>query len=42
LIKAASRQGELNLADHQAGDENEERVANMFRLATSTREYQFS
>jgi hypothetical protein len=42
LIKVASRQGELNLAGHQPGDEIEERVANMFRLATSTREYQFS
>lgn len=42
LLKVASLQGELDLAGHQPGDEIEDRVANMFRLATSTREYQFA
>ena len=40
LVDYASRQGDLNLREHQPGDESEQRVGNMLRLIASTREYQ--
>ena len=42
LVDYASRLGDLDLRDHQAGDESERRVANMLRLIASTREYQLA
>jgi len=36
------RQGDLNLKDHQPGDEAEQRVANMLRLVASSREFQLA
>ena len=42
LVDYASRQGDLDLRDHRAGDESERRVANMLRLIASTREYQLA
>ena len=42
LVGYASRHGELDLRDHQAGDESEQRVSNMLRLIAATREYQLA
>ena len=42
LVGYAARQGDLQLAGHQTGDEAELRVATMLGLATSTREFQLA
>ena len=42
LVNFAARQGDLNLTDHQTGDDAEQRVATMLGLATSTREFQLA
>ena len=42
LVGYASRHGELDLRDHQPGDESEQRVSNMLRLIAATREYQLA
>jgi len=42
LVKYASRNGDLDLSDHQPGDEAEQRVGNMLRLVAATREYQLA
>ncbi len=42
LLGFARRQGDLDLAGHQAGDEAEQRVGNMLRLVASTREFQLA
>ncbi len=42
LVDYASRQGDLDLRDHEPGDESEQRVGNMLRLIASTREYQLA
>ena len=42
LVGFAQRQGDLNLKDHQPGDEAEQRVANMLRLVASSREFQLA
>jgi len=41
-VEYAARQGDLNLAGRQTGDEAEQRVATMLGLATSTREFQLA
>jgi uncharacterized protein (DUF1800 family) len=42
LVEYASRNGDLDLSDHQPGDEAEQRVGNMLRLVAATREYQLA
>ena len=42
LVGFAQRQGDLDLKDHQPGDEAEQRVANMLRLVASSREFQLA
>ena len=42
LVEYARRQGDLDLHDHRAGDEAEQRVGNMLRLVASTREFQLA
>ena len=42
LTDYAARQGNLDLRNHQPGDESERRVGNMLRLIASTREYQLA
>jgi uncharacterized protein (DUF1800 family) len=42
LVGFAKRQGDLNLIDHQPGDEAEQRVGNMLRLVASSREFQLA
>ncbi len=42
LVVYARRQGGLDLRGHQAGDEAEQRVGNMLRLVSSTREFQLA
>ena len=42
LVRFAKRQGDLNLIDHQPGDEAEQRVGNMLRLVASSREFQLA
>ena len=42
LVEYARRQGSLDLRGHQAGDQAEQRVGNMLRLVTSTREFQLA
>ena len=42
LVGFAQRQGNLDLRDHQPGDEAEQRVGNMLRLVASSREFQLA
>ena len=42
LLQVASEDGDVNLADRQPGDDAEERVAQMLRLASSSSAYQFA
>ena len=42
LVEYADRLGDLDLKDHQPGDEAEQRVGNMLRLVAATREYQLA
>ena len=42
LVGFAERQGDLDLKDHQPGDEAEQRVGNMLRLVASSREFQLA
>ncbi len=42
LVGFAERQGELDLMNHQPGDEAEQRVGNMLRLVASSREFQLA
>ena len=42
LIEFASREGNVDLKDHEPGGESEQRVANVLRLVASTREYQLA
>ena len=42
LVEYAARQGEVDLRGHQEGDEAEQAVGNVLRLAASTREYQLA
>ena len=42
LIEFAAKQGGLDLRGHQAGDESEQRVANILRMVASTREFQLA
>ena len=42
LLKYAARTGPLNLAGHQQGDESEQRVGELLRLAASTIEFQLA
>ena len=42
LLEYAARQGPLDLSGHQKGDESEQRVGDMLRLAASTIEYQLA
>ena len=40
LVEFVTKQGELSLKNHQPGDEAEQRVGDVLRLMTATREYQ--
>ena len=42
LLEYAARQGPLDLSGHQPGDESEQRVGDMLRLAASTIEFQLA
>ena len=42
LIEFASREGNVDLKDHEPGGESEQRVANVLRLVASTKEYQLA
>ena len=42
LVEYASRNGDLDLKNHQPGDDAEQRVGNMLRLVAATREYQLA
>ncbi len=42
LVALAERDGELDLREHQEGDDSERRVGNMLRLIASTKEYQLA
>ena len=42
LVDYAARQGDLDLREHQPGDETEESVGGLLRLAASTREFQLA
>lgn len=42
LVGFAERQGNLDLKDHQPGDEAEQRVGNMLRLVAASREFQLA
>jgi hypothetical protein len=42
LVDYAARQGDLDLRDHQPGDDSEQRVGNMLRLIAATREFQLA
>jgi hypothetical protein len=42
LINLAAVDGDLDLRQHQAGDEAEKRVGNMLRMIASTREFQLA
>jgi uncharacterized protein (DUF1800 family) len=42
LIEFAHKQGEVNLAGHQPGDDAEQKVGDILRLMTATREYQLA
>ena len=42
LVALAERDGELDLREHQEGDDAERRVGNMLRLIASTKEYQLA
>ena len=42
LLEYAARQGPLDLTGHQPGDESEQRVGDMLRLAASTIEFQLA
>ena len=42
LVGFAKRQGDLDLKDHQPGDESEQRVGSMLRLVASSREFQLA
>ena len=42
LVALAARDGELDLREHQEGNDAERRVGNMLRLIASTKEYQLA
>ena len=42
LVEYASRHGDLDLNDHQPGDQAEQRVGDILRLVAATREYQLA
>ena len=42
LVEYAAGQGDLDLREHQSGDDAEQRVAQMLRLVASTREFQLA
>jgi uncharacterized protein (DUF1800 family) len=42
LIEFANKQGEVNLAGHQPGDDAEQKVGDILRLMTATREFQLA
>ncbi len=42
LVALAEHDGELDLREHQEGDDSERRVGNMLRLIASTKEYQLA
>ena len=42
LVEFAGRQGNLSLERHQPGDESEQRVGELLRLAAATREFQLA
>ena len=42
LVALAARDGDLDLREHQEGDDAERRVGNMLRLIASTKEYQLA
>ena len=42
LVEVASKDGELDLSSRQPGDESEQRVGEILRLAASTRAYQLA
>ena len=42
LIEFADKQGEVNLEGHQPGDEAEQKVGDILRLMTATREFQLA
>ena len=42
LVEYAGRQGNLSLETHQPGDESEQRVGDLLRLAAATREFQLA
>ena len=42
LVEYAARQGVLHLEGHQPGDESEQRVGDLVRLVTATREFQLA
>jgi uncharacterized protein (DUF1800 family) len=42
LIEFAHKQGEVNLAGHQPGDDAEQKVGDILRLITATREFQLA
>jgi uncharacterized protein (DUF1800 family) len=42
LVEVASKDGDLDLSSRKPGDESEQRVGNMLRLAASTRAYQMA
>jgi hypothetical protein len=40
LVEFANKQGEVNLDGHQPGDDAEQKVGDLLRLMTATREFQ--
>ncbi len=42
LVEFATKQGEVNLAGHQPGDDAEQKVGDVLRLMTATREFQLA
>ena len=42
IVEFASREGNLDIKDHQKGDESEQRVGHVLRLLASTKEYQLA
>jgi uncharacterized protein (DUF1800 family) len=42
LIEFANKQGEVNLSGHQPGDDAEQKVGDILRLMTATREFQLA
>ena len=42
LVETASKDGDVDLSSRQPGDESEQRVGEILRLAASTRAYQLA